>query len=151
MTWLSRTSQKPAKAAGHQQQREHRRRPLAHPSVTRLESRAQEYAQDAARKLKERAEAEAKAMQQILQDQRTHIERTAAKYEQYDARQLRLDFADNEDELRQLESNRKYWTKRLLSLQRELKSEPERIRAVYEIKATRIEPVGLAYLWPVTG
>jgi len=116
-----------------------------------LETRAREYAQDAGKKLKERAEAEAKAMQQILQDQRTHIERTAAKYEQYDAHQLRLDFADNEDELRQLESNRKYWTKRLLSLERELQSEPERIRAVYEIKATRIEPVGLAYLWPVTG
>jgi len=116
-----------------------------------LQTRAQEYAQDAARKLQDRAEAEAKAMQQILQDQRTHIERTAAKYEQYDARQLRLDFADNDDELRQLESNRKHWTKRLLSLERELQNEPERIRAVYEIKATRIEPVGLAYLWPVTG
>ena len=28
--------------------------------------------------------------------------------------------------------------------------EPERIREFYEVKATRIEPVGLVYLWPVT-
>ena len=26
-----------------------------------------------------------------------------------------------------------------------------RIRALYEVKAQRIEPVGLVYLWPVTG
>ena len=26
-----------------------------------------------------------------------------------------------------------------------------RIEALYEVKAQRIEPVGLVYLWPVTG
>ncbi len=30
-------------------------------------------------------------------------------------------------------------------------TEPERIRALYEVKAQRIEPVGLVYLWPVSG
>ena len=34
---------------------------------------------------------------------------------------------------------------------RELVTEPERIRSVYEVRAQRIEPVGIAYLWPVTG
>ena len=29
--------------------------------------------------------------------------------------------------------------------------EPERIREIYQVKAKRIEPVGLVYLWPVTG
>ncbi len=33
----------------------------------------------------------------------------------------------------------------------ELATEPERIRSIYEVKAQRIEPVGLVYLWPVTG
>ena len=28
---------------------------------------------------------------------------------------------------------------------------PDRIRELYDVKATRIEPVGLVYLWPVTG
>ncbi len=119
--------------------------------LAHLDSRAREHADDAAKKLRERGQAEAKAMREILQDQRKHIERTATKYEKYDAAQLRLDFSDNKDELRQLESNRKHWTKRLMSLERELETEPERIRLAYEIKATRIEPVGLAYLWPVTG
>ena len=116
-----------------------------------LETRARECAADAENKLQERGEAEASAMRQILEDQRKHIESTAAKYEKYDPAQLRLDYEDAPDELRQLESNRKYWTARLISLERELESEPERVRAVYEIKATRIEPVGLAYLWPVSG
>ena len=33
----------------------------------------------------------------------------------------------------------------------ELKTEPERIRDIYQVKSQRIEPVGLVYLWPVTG
>ena len=66
-------------------------------------------------------------------------------------RQMKLDFGDQEDELRQLESNRKYWTKRLLMLDQELRTEPERIQELYQVKAKRIEPVGLVYLWPVTG
>ena len=33
----------------------------------------------------------------------------------------------------------------------ELEREPERIRKAYEVKATRIEPLGVVYLWPVSG
>ena len=36
-------------------------------------------------------------------------------------------------------------------LDEELRTEPDRIRAVYEVEATRMEPVGVVYLWPVTG
>ena len=60
-------------------------------------------------------------------------------------------FGDDEDELRQLESNKRYWAKRLEMLDGELKTEPKRIRELYEIKATRLEPIGLIYLWPATG
>jgi SNF2 family DNA or RNA helicase len=116
-----------------------------------LETRAREYAEDAERKLGERAAAEAKAMREILESQKKHIAATAAKYEKYDAAQLRFEFGDDESELRQLETNRKYWTKRLLSIETELKTEPGRIRDLYQVQATRIEPVGLVYLWPVTG
>ena len=31
-----------------------------------------------------------------------------------------------------------------------MESEPQRIREFHEVKATRFEPVGLAYLWPET-
>ena len=113
-----------------------------------LQKRGEEYAADALKKLRERGDAEAKAMREILQTQKKHIADTVAKHDKPDA-QLKLGFA--EDELHQLNDNRKYWAKRLISLEKELLTEPARIRDLYEVKATRIEPVGLVYLWPVTG
>ena len=62
-----------------------------------------------------------------------------------------LDFGDDEDELLQLDANKRHWAKRLEQLRVELKTEPERIRDSYSVKARRVEPVGLVYLWPVTG
>ena len=116
-----------------------------------LQTRGEEHARDAEKKLHARADAEAKAMRHILETQKTHIAATAAKYENLDPKQLRLKFGDNDEELRQLDSNRRYWTKRLAVIDKDLESEPARIREVYQVKATRIEPVGLVYLWPVTG
>jgi hypothetical protein len=113
-----------------------------------LQKRGEEYAVDARKKLRERGEAEAKAMREILEMQRKHIGDTVAKHDKPDA-QLKLGFAD--DEMRQLNDNRKYWAGRLTALEKELRSEPDRIRDVYNVKATRIEPVGLVYLWPVSG
>ena len=37
------------------------------------------------------------------------------------------------------------------AIDHELATEPDRIRSIYEIKAQRIEPIGLVYLWPVSG
>ena len=56
-----------------------------------------------------------------------------------------------EEEKRQLDANKRHWKTRLEALQHELDSEPERIREVYRVKATRVEPIGLVYLWPVSG
>ena len=50
-----------------------------------------------------------------------------------------------------MEANRRHWAKRLDAIDRELEMEPGRIRDLYEIQAQRIEPIGLAYLWPITG
>ncbi len=116
-----------------------------------LQTRGEEYAEDAKQKLRRRGEAEAKAMREILETQERHIAATVAKHERMDPRQLLLNFGDNQDELRQLEANKRYWSKRLEMLKGELATEPARIRELYEVKATRIEPVGLVYLWPVTG
>jgi len=114
-----------------------------------LQSRGEEYAADATRKLQHRGRTEADAMREILETQQKHISATVAKISKMDSRQLLLDFGDHEDERRQLEADKRYWNKRLDMLKEELKTEPERIREVYEVKATRIEPVGLVYLWPV--
>jgi len=115
-----------------------------------LTTRGEEYARDAEKKLHDRAEAEAKAMREILETQQKHIADTIAKHDKVDPRQREFDFRD-EDERRQLDANRRYWDKRLAMLDQELRTEPERIRELYRVKAKRIEPVGLVYLWPVTG
>ena len=57
----------------------------------------------------------------------------------------------NDDEQRQLRDNAKFWRRRLDAIPREIEREPKRIQQSYAVRATRIEPVGIAYLWPVTG
>jgi hypothetical protein len=85
-------------------------------------------------------------MREILEQQQKHIAGTIDRHDR--SPQLTLNFPD--EEKRQLESNRRYWNQRLAALQTELTSEPERIRALYEVRAKRIEPVGLVYLWPTS-
>lgn len=113
--------------------------------LAHLQTRGLEYAKDAVAKLVKRAETESKAMREILEMQKKHLEETIVKKEKID--QLHL---FNEEEHRQLESNKRYWAKRLSELGGEINTEPGRIRALYEVRAQRIEPVGLIYLWPVT-
>src|SRR5262249_32053611 len=109
-----------------------------------LQGRARELATSARAFLARRAEQEAKAMTDILTSQKKRASDLARKHA---SNQLYLDFGDwHADEQRQLESNKRYWEKRLAAIDRELQTEPERIKAVYEVKAQRIEPVGLVYL-----
>ena len=109
-----------------------------------LEQRGKELGEGAKAALAKRAEEEAIAMKLILEEQKKRVAETAAQHRDP---QMRLDF--NDDENRQLESNKRHWEKRLLAIEQELATEPARIRSIYEIKAQRIEPIGLIYLWPV--
>lgn len=111
-----------------------------------LERRAQSTIDDAKVELKKRATKESSDMIQILLDQKKRLIETTNKYVDPN-----LSFGFVEDEHRQLEQNRKHWAKRLDALEKELNSEPKRIIDNYEVKATRIEPIGLIYLWPRTG
>lgn len=91
-------------------------------------------------------------MLHILQTQKKHIIAHIAKHADDSSDRQRRLFAElTEDELRQLKANQKHWHVRLERLERERLEEPDRIREVYDVKAQRIEPVGLVYLWPVTG
>ncbi len=110
-----------------------------------LNERAETLAARARERLLARGEKEAKEMAEILEAQRARIEATAGRH----AKQLPLDFGD--DERRQLEADRRHWGRRLEALRTELDTEPDRIRHVYDVKAVRVEPVGLVYLWPVSG
>ena len=82
-----------------------------------LESRGRELAGEAVVALHKRADQEAKAMRTILEEQKKRVADTA---EQFRDRQLWLDF--NDDEQRQLESNKRHWEKRLHAIDRELAS-----------------------------
>lgn len=71
-----------------------------------------------------------------------------AEFESRPFEQLTLGFA--EEERRQLEADVRAWRLRLEQFERDLEREPSRIREFYEVKAKRVEPVGLVYLWPGT-
>lgn len=119
--------------------------------LVHLEQRGNEYAADARQKLAARGAAEATAMREILASQQQHIAEKLKQISNLNPAQLQLDFGDDLDERAQLEANQRHWQKRLEELRQELKTEPTRIESLYAIKATRVEPVGLVYLWPVTG
>ena len=63
----------------------------------------------------------------------------------------RLGFS--EDEQRQHQADVASWRQCLTQFDRDTDTdtEPARIRAFYEVRAQRVEPVGLVYLWPNTG
>ena len=111
-----------------------------------LEQRARALAEDALARLAERGKAEAEQLAEVLRRQRERVIEELARHE--DNRQLALDF--NSDEAEQLEADKRHWRRRLDSFDRDLAEEPKRIKAFYEVRAQRVEPVGLVYLWPET-
>lgn len=121
-----------------------------------LKRRAETMATAAVRELTKRGEQEAKDMVGILHEQRKRIAETLREWAEKEAamegrtgpEQLPL-FAVEEQ--RQLAADRRWQEARLTTLQAELVTEPDRIRAGYVVKARRIEPVGIVYLWPKTG
>lgn len=110
-----------------------------------LEERGTLLADEAAKRLAARGTDEAEKMRQILLAQKKRIAKTADENRQLTL----LDYIDGERE--QIKADRIHWDRRLHDIDQELASEPDRIRDVYDVKARRVEPIGLAYLWPVTG
>jgi hypothetical protein len=108
-----------------------------------LQQRGEEYATEAIQKLSKRGQDESRQMRELLEAQRKHI--TEKKLED---RQRTLKFG--EEELRQLNADRRHWDNRLDKLEFELETEPARIQDIYAIRAKRIEPVGIVYLWPMS-
>ena len=97
--------------------------------------------------LAQRGEREAEGMRRLLTDQRARIANLIRKAQPAD--QLSLSFPD-EAERRQVQDDRRAWDRRLDALAREEAEEPDRVRAGYATVAWRVEPVGIAYLWPAT-
>ncbi len=112
-----------------------------------LERRAAVLVERAERDLGKRAEVEADEMEEILLAQRERILEHQRKLEE-DEKQQKLAF--NPEEQRQLADDRRHWAERLAAIAREFEDEPERVRRSYVVKASRVEPVGLVYLWPLS-
>ena len=112
-----------------------------------LDELVQTLIEDAKAKLLERGQREAAEMKQLLEEQRRRIEQQQRVTDQ-SAQQMVLEFA--KDEKRQLAADRRHWERRLEALEQEIETEPARIEQTYQVKAYRMEPVGLVYLWPVT-
>jgi hypothetical protein len=108
-----------------------------------LQTRAVAVTASATEVLANRGRQEAKTMRRIIEDQRNRI--LAKKNEP----QMALPF--DRMELQQLEDERKDWDKRLTAIDREVDEEPARILKAYEVQAHRVEPIGVVYLWPISG
>jgi superfamily II DNA or RNA helicase len=114
--------------------------------TTHLESRAEDAMADARKKLVERARRESESMRGLLNDQAKRIRETDKRW---DDRQLSLGFSVVEDA--QLRRDRSHWQRRLERLALDLEREPARIAESYAVKASRVEPVGVVWLWPASG
>ena len=115
--------------------------------LPQLEPRGQELAAIATEKLAQRGAREADALEEVLTRQLERVEKELRQREgEFD--QFTLGF--EEEERRQLRADMKSWSVRLDQFRRDLETEPGRIRDFYAVRATRVEPVGLVYLWPVT-
>jgi NH3-dependent NAD+ synthetase len=117
--------------------------------IPHLESTGQILAAKAEKQLTARGEKEAGEMKKILEQQQQRIRQQQEITEEKSV-QLSIPNLAVEEE-RQIEADRRHWEKRLEELAEEIKTEPERIQATYSVKAKRLEPVGLVYLWPVSG
>jgi len=115
-----------------------------------LVSRAEAVEATALGLLADRGDREAQAMVGILEAQRGRIRKEQEKWPE--DRQVYMAFEGlKEAERRQLLADRRHWQARLAGIEKEMVSEPDRIRRAYQVHARRVEPVGIVYLWPVSG
>ena len=113
-----------------------------------LEQRCQEEAKKAEAALTKRGDAESKIMRETLETTRARIvKKHAATLTEFDNLLLEWD----QNERRQLESNRRYWKQWLDNVEDDLQREPARVRNFYAVRSTRIEPLGIVYLVPASG
>jgi hypothetical protein len=111
-----------------------------------IKDEAEANAHAASQKLKARATVEADALRGILDRQRQAIREVIGG-----RIQLGLEFgAEDKEQRRQFEDDRKHMEQRLLDIEKEIDTEPAQIEELYRVVLPRLEPVGLIYLWPET-
>ena len=116
--------------------------------LTQLEERAELMALGAAAQLRRRGEIEERQLRESVERQRRRVRAELGKHE---GRRVQRTLQFSQKERRQLQADVSSWRRRLAQFDRDLETEPTRIREFYEVRARRVEPVGLVYLWPDTG
>jgi hypothetical protein len=139
-----------------------------------LDQAAEQAQTVAAALLKQRGDAEAAALKEVLRAQRSRINATVkqrnrdlAKLDRQAAaaeptalipgleEQLEVPALDLQklttQERKQLAADQKHWQRRLETIETDLSSEPKRIQESYRVITHRLEPAGLVYLWPISG
>ena len=116
--------------------------------LPQLEERAEAVARSATDRLRERGEREERQLRETLERQRRRVE---AELNRHEAREVQIAIEFSEGEKRQREADVASWRTRLAQFDRDLETEPARVREFYEVRALRVEPIGLVYLWPDTG
>ena len=116
--------------------------------LPQLEERAELVAESAAERLRGRGEQEQRQLREILEGQRERVE---AELRRHEGGGIQLTIEFSEEERRQRQADVASWRTRLTQFDRDLETEPDRIRGFYEVRARRVEPIGLVYLWPDTG
>ena len=116
--------------------------------LPQLEERAELVAESAAERLRGRGEREERQLRETLEGQRERVE---AELRRHEGGGIQLVIEFSEEEKRQRQADIASWRTRLAQFDRDLETEPDRIRGFYEVRAKRVEPIGLVYLWPDTG
>ncbi|MGD1001487.1 MAG: DISARM system SNF2-like helicase DrmD [Candidatus Brocadiia bacterium] len=111
--------------------------------VPLLQQRGQAARADAEKDLADRGQTESETMRKVLEEQKKRILAELGK-----SAPIQLRLFDNEEERRQYESNRRYWERWIANVQGHLEREPARILDFYRVNSSRIEPIGIAYLYP---
>jgi SNF2 family DNA or RNA helicase len=138
-----------------------------------LDQAAEQAQAVAAALLKQRGDAEAAALKEVLRAQRSRINATVkqrnrdlAKLDRQAAAEPTALIPGLEEQLdvpaldlqklttlerKQLAADQKHWQRRLETIEADLNSEPKRIQESYRVITHRLEPAGLVYLWPISG
>ena len=111
-----------------------------------LEKRADALAAAARKRLAERGVRESNDLRQTLERQRDRVKDELDKHESQSQLELKLSV----DARRQRDADMSHWRRRLERFDEDMEQEPARIQAFYRVRASRVEPVGLVYLWPET-
>ena len=112
-----------------------------------LKPRAKEAANVAQEALLRRGEMERRKLRAILREQRKRVVASLAReIERNEIQQLSHGF--KQDDIRPVRANVRSWERRIKEFDKEVETAPERVRSIYDVRARRVEPVGLVYLWP---